>query len=207
MKKPSSMKKRTPSARSGRASTAEAFPVAVFIEEYDMLRRAVDGLRASGKRIVLTQGVFDLIHEGHAAYLARARAHGDVLIVGVDSDALTRQRKGPNRPIVPQTERITMLRHLRPVDIVTLRDIKHGIGGLIELVKPDVLVASASTADFKKDQVHSYRKMVGDIVILPPQGTTSTTARIRHLTIDGAETLAKEVHAIVEDFLSRVRNG
>lgn len=177
----------------------------IFIEEYPSLRKTIELLRKEGKRIVLTQGVFDLLHGGHATYLAKAREHGDVLIVGIDSDALTKKRKGPNRPIVPEQERIMMLLHLRSVDIVTIRDIKHGIGGLIRLVRPDVLVASESTADFQKDMVLSYKKHCKKIVILPPQATTSTTARIRTLTIEGAEKLAHEVHSLTEAFLERIR--
>lgn len=179
----------------------------IFIEDYKDLRGVVSELRKTGKKIVLTQGVFDLLHGGHATYLAKAREQGDVLIVGIDSDSLTRKRKGPNRPIVPEAERITMLLHLRSVDIVTIRDIKHGIGGLIRLVRPDILVASKSTSDFQKDKVLEYKNHCKQIIIFPPQATTSTTARIRNLTIEGAEKLAKEVHELTEAFLKRVRHS
>ncbi len=89
-----------------------------FISSHKNLARVVDDLKKNGYKIVLTQGVWDLIHEGHALYLEAAKSHGDILIVGVDSDELTKQRKGPNRPIVPQKERISMLIHLRHVDIL-----------------------------------------------------------------------------------------
>ena len=178
-----------------------------FIENYKELKTLVEACKEMGYRIVLTQGVFDLIHEGHAAYLSKAKSHGDLLIVGVDSDALTKQRKGPNRPIVPEDERIKMLLHIRSVDIVTIRDIKDGLGGLIKLVQPDVLIASQSTADFKKDMVYDYNKYCGKIVILPPQATTSTTGRIRKLSIEGAEKLAREVSKLTQDFLNNIKNG
>src|SRR5581483_4103234 len=93
-----------------------------FLPSHTALARTVEDLKQQGHKIVLTQGVYDLIHEGHARYLQAAKAHGDVLIVGVDSDELTRLRKGPNRPIVPEQERINMLLHLRHVDIVTVRE-------------------------------------------------------------------------------------
>ncbi|KKU57344.1 MAG: Bifunctional synthase/transferase [Parcubacteria group bacterium GW2011_GWA2_47_12] len=176
-----------------------------FIPDYKKLKIAVETLKKTGYRIVLTQGVYDLIHEGHAGYLEAAKSHGDILIVGVDSDSLTRKRKGPGRPVVPQTERLKMLIHLRHVDIVTLRDVKHDIGHLIRLIQPDVLVASKSTSDFKKDQVYEYKNYCGKIVILPPQATTSTSARIRTLTIDGAEKLAGEIGHLTQVFINNIR--
>jgi len=178
-----------------------------FIPNYEDLKSAVEMLKRAGYRIVLTQGVYDLIHEGHALYLEAARKHGDILIVGVDSDQLTKLRKGPNRPIVPQKERIKMLVHLRHVDIVTIREAHHGIGDLIRLVQPDVLISSESTKDFTRDQVNEYEEHCGKIVVLPPQATTSTTARIRMLTIEGAEKLAAEVSKLTKEFLDKIRNS
>lgn len=178
-----------------------------FIDNYDMLKKTVQSLKDMGYKIVLTQGVFDLLHVGHAAYLEAAKSQGDILIVGVDSDKLTRKRKGPNRPIVPETERLKMLVHLRHVDIVTIRDVKHDIGHLIRLIRPHVLIASKSTSDFKNDQISAYKNYCGKIVVLPPQATTSTTARIRNITIDGATKLAGEVKNLTERFLADIRDN
>lgn len=176
-----------------------------FIKNYKDLEKIVKTFKQMGYRVVLTQGVYDLIHEGHAAYLETAKAQGDVLIVGVDSDELTRKRKGPERPIVPQRERLKMLVHLRSVDIVTLREAHHDIGYLIRLVKPDVLVVSKSTTDFTYDMAQEYKSVCGEVISLPPQATTTTSARIRNLTIEGAEKLAKEVSKLTEDFLGKIR--
>lgn len=178
-----------------------------FVPDYKELKEIVAQLKKMGYKIVLTQGVYDLIHEGHALYLEAARSHGDVLIVGVDSDALTKKRKGPDRPIVPQSERLKMLVHLRHVDIVTIRDIEHGIGDLIKLVKPDVLIVSKSTGDFTESQVKEYDKHCGKIITLPPQATTSTSARIRTLAIEGAEKLAREITRLTDDFLAKIKRG
>jgi D-glycero-beta-D-manno-heptose 1-phosphate adenylyltransferase len=178
-----------------------------FIPDRAALAETVKAIRARGLKIVLTQGVYDLIHEGHALYLAMAKSYGDVLIVGTDSDALTKARKGPNRPIVPQEERVKMLVHLRPVDIVTIREAHEDVGDLIKLVRPDVLVTSSSTADFTDAFKKQYARFCGTVVTLPPQATTSTTARIRLLTIDGAEKLAEEVHKLTQDFLSKIRKS
>lgn len=171
------------------------------------LKLLVESLKTLGLRIVLTQGVYDLIHEGHAAYLEKAKTLGDVLIVGIDSDELTRIRKGPKRPIVPQAERVNMLLHLRHVDIVTVKEAHHGISDIIAAVKPDVMVFSSSTVEITPEEIEAYKPLCGEIVVLPPQATTTTTARVRNLTIEGAETLAKEMTELIQKFLSQIRGS
>jgi D-beta-D-heptose 7-phosphate kinase/D-beta-D-heptose 1-phosphate adenosyltransferase len=178
-----------------------------FISDHARLAEIVKACKTVGMKVVLTQGVYDLIHEGHAKYLEMAKSHGDILIVGVDSDELTKIRKGKNRPIVPQAERIQMLIHLRHVDMVVLREANQEIGDLIRLVKPDVLIASTSTKDFSAELVEKYSKYCGEIVTLEPQSTTSTTARIRDLTIEGAENLAAEINALTKDFINKIRQS
>jgi rfaE bifunctional protein nucleotidyltransferase chain/domain len=86
------------------------------------LVRWVDARRAAGARIVLTNGVFDLLHLGHVRYLQQARALGDALVVGINSDASTRRLKGPDRPLVPQSERAEVLAALACIDAVTVFD-------------------------------------------------------------------------------------
>ena len=178
-----------------------------FIANFDRLKEVVQACKTVGLKVVLTQGVYDLIHEGHAKYLEMAKSHGDILIVGIDSDELTRQRKGKNRPIVPQRERIEMLAHLRHVDVVVLRDVDHEIGDLIRLVKPDVLITSTSTKDFGEQLIKDYSEYCGEIKILQPQATTSTTARIRDLTIEGAESLATEINQLTTEFINKIRKA
>jgi D-glycero-beta-D-manno-heptose 1-phosphate adenylyltransferase len=176
-----------------------------FVPSHTELKRLVTDFKRNDYRIVLTQGVYDLVHQGHAAYLEAAKAHGDILIVGVDSDELTRKRKGPGRPIVPEDERLKMLVHLRHVDLVTLKGVKNDIGDLIRLVKPDVLIVSKSTSDFTDSMVREYGPFCKKIITLPPQATTSTSARIRTLTIDGAEQLAGEIGKLTQEFLNKIR--
>lgn len=176
-----------------------------FIPEYSELESTLSELRKQKKRVVLTQGVFDLIHEGHALYLEKAKEHGDILVVGVDSDELTKKRKGPGRPIVPQDERLKMLIHLRHVDIVTVREEHHDIGDLIRLVRPDVLITSKSTKDFTDQMKKDYGDVCGMIVDLDPQATTSTTARIRNLTIEGAMKLSDEIKKLTDDFINKIK--
>lgn len=178
-----------------------------FIPDYVELKQIVKELKEKGYKIVLTQGVYDLIHEGHALYLEQAKKLGDILIVGVDTDELTKMRKGPTRPIVPQSERLKMLVHLRAVDIVTLREAHHDINEIVECVSPDVFVVSETTNDFAKKRLEECQKYCGEIVTLAPQATTSTTARIRNLAIEGAENLAHEVTKLTNDFLEKIRKG
>lgn len=178
-----------------------------FIPELVELKEVVDDLKKMGYRIVLTQGVYDLIHDGHAEYLEKAKSYGDILIVGLDSDKLTRLRKGPNRPIVPEGERAKMLAHLRAVDIIALKDVNQELGLLIETVRPHVMVFSSSTKDINNRMVNEYKKVCEKVVVLPPQSTTHTSARIRNLTIEGAEQLGKEVNELVINFINKIRNG
>src|SRR5919202_6537607 len=79
-------------------------------------------LRAAGKRVVFTNGVFDLLHVGHVRYLDQARALGDVLVVAINSNRAVRELKGPNRPIFDEAERAEILAALRCVDYVTIFD-------------------------------------------------------------------------------------
>jgi len=174
---------------------------------HENLAEVVDELKKKNKRIVLTQGVFDLIHEGHALYLEKAKQQGDVLIVGVDSDDLTKKRKGPSRPIVPQSERLKMLVHLRHVDIVTVREVHHGIGDLVHLVKPNVFVTSQSTKDFTDGMKKEYEGVCGEVLNFPPQGITSTSARIRTLTIEGATQLSEEIKKLTDSFIEKIRGA
>lgn len=103
------------------------------------LRCTAERCRAEGKRIVLTNGCFDLLHIGHVRYLGQARQFGDVLIVGVNDDEAVRQLKGPGRPIVPADERAEMLAALAAVDYVVVFS---GLtaDALVEAVRPDVYV-------------------------------------------------------------------
>jgi D-glycero-beta-D-manno-heptose 1-phosphate adenylyltransferase len=176
-----------------------------FIADHAELKEIIDQCKQAGYRVVLTQGVYDLIHEGHAAYLEKARSYGDLLVVAVDSDQLTKQRKGPQRPIVPQQERLNMLVHLRHVDIVTLLEIRDDKGDLIEMLSPHVLVLSETTSDIPDSDIERYQKLCEQVIVLPPQAVTTTTARIRNLTIEGAHKLAAEIHEVIEKFLSTVK--
>jgi rfaE bifunctional protein nucleotidyltransferase chain/domain len=108
--------------------------------------------KSSGKRIVFTNGCFDLLHVGHVRYLAEAKALGDLLVVGLNSDSSVKILKGSERPIVPEQERKEMLLALKSVDYVCLFDQEIPLE-LITEVKPDFLVKGG---DWKKEQIVGY---------------------------------------------------
>ena len=102
----------------------------------------VGGVRAAGRTVVFTNGVFDLLHVGHLRYLQQARALGDALIVGLNSDRSVRANKGPSRPVTPEAERAEILEALACVDAVVVFD-HETPHELIAALQPDVLVKGA----------------------------------------------------------------
>jgi len=105
----------------------------------------VDGLKQQGKCVVFTNGCFDLVHLGHARYLAAAKQMGDVLIVAINSDPSVQALKGPGRPIIPQDERAETLAALEAVDYVTIFD-NPTVQPVVARMLPDVLVKGAGWA-------------------------------------------------------------
>lgn len=174
-----------------------------YIRDHKKLAKLVKHWKQLGLRIVLTSGSWDLFHVGHAEYLERAKALGDLLIVGVDSDEKVRARKGPHRPVVPEEERVRILCHVRHVDVVTLKPQSEAKNGLIKLVRPDVLILSKSTRH-KSADIKEKKKYVGKVVLLDPQASTSTSAKVRLLHVSGADRFAKEVAARIPDLMEEV---
>jgi len=130
------------------------------------LFRIIKDLRAKGKRIVFTNGCFDLLHIGHVRYLEKAKGLGDVLVVGVNSDSSVRKLKGRRRPILPERERAEILSGLGCVDYVALFDEIDPLK-LITSLKPNVLVKGG---DWTKEQTvgkEVVERSGGEVVILP----------------------------------------
>ncbi|MBT3249472.1 MAG: adenylyltransferase/cytidyltransferase family protein [Candidatus Pacebacteria bacterium] len=166
-------------------------------------------LRKQGKTIVLTQGSFDMVHIGHGRYCQEAKKFGDVLIVGVDSDKKVQKRKGPNRPVVPEEERLEMMMFLSSVDYVVLKKLKVPKYNLIELIRPDVLIATDKT--YTQDQIDHLQTICGEVVVLEPMATTSTSAKLRRLQIGAAKeitkTLSKKFVKVMEEMIEELKNG
>lgn len=174
----------------------------LILKNYDDLRPIIEEYRRQQKKIVLTQGSFDMIHIGHARYLQKAKDHGDILIVGVDSDEKIRARKGPDRPVVPQDERLEMLTHLKSVDHVVLKEMTNEKWELIKLIRPDVLIATAPT--YTNEQLEKLKQFCGTVVVLEAQATTSTSAKLRRLQIAFAHNFSSILAGKIEKAIGEV---
>jgi len=147
------------------------------IKERKELFKIIKELKARRKRIVFTNGCFDLLHIGHVRYLEEAKALGDVLVVGVNSDTSVRKLKGPQRPILSEEERTEILSGLECVDYVTLFNEMDPLN-LITSLQPDVLVKGG---DWAKEQIvgrEVVERSGGEVVILPFVGKASTSTLI-----------------------------
>ena len=145
----------------------------------------VERLRADGKTIVFTNGVFDLLHPGHVRYLRRARSLGDALVVGVNSDRSARANKGTERPITPDSERAELIGLLKCVDAVVVfdEDTPHA---LIAAVQPDILVKGADWAEdaiVGRDVVEARGGKVVRVAVEPGHSTSAIIERVRRATL------------------------
>jgi rfaE bifunctional protein nucleotidyltransferase chain/domain len=142
--------------------------------------RAVRRAQAAGRRVVFTNGCFDLLHHGHTRYLEQARTLGDLLIVAINSDASVRTLKGAGRPIVPAPERAAVLAALAAVDlVVTFEELDPA--QVIRAIRPDVL---AKGGDWPVSQIVGADFVLahgGSVRSLPYLGGSSTTTLIRRI--------------------------
>jgi len=137
-------------------------------------------LRAAGKTLVFTNGVFDILHVGHVRYLGAARALGDALVVAVNSDRSVRELKGTDRPLTKENDRAEVLAALRAVDYVTVFD-DISPRSLIAQLLPDVLVKGG---DYTLDQIHGREEVEaagGRVVSLPFVEGASTSQIIERI--------------------------
>lgn len=137
--------------------------------------------RPRNERLVFTNGVFDLLHVGHLASLEGARALGERLVVGINSDASTRRLKGPTRPYQPEADRARLVAALRCVDAVTLFD-EDTPAALIEALLPDVLVKGADYEGREVAGADAVRAAGGEVrlvELVDGRSTTDIVARIR----------------------------
>jgi len=120
--------------------------------------------KSQSKKIVFTNGCFDIIHAGHVKYLNIAKSYGDILVVGLNSDDSIKRIKGGKRPIVPQEQRAYVLSQLKPVDMVVIFD-EDTPYNLIKAIKPDILIKGA---DWKIENI------VGADIVLSQGGSVNT---------------------------------
>jgi D-beta-D-heptose 7-phosphate kinase/D-beta-D-heptose 1-phosphate adenosyltransferase len=144
------------------------------------LQPILEILRAAGKKIVFTNGCFDLIHTGHTRYLAIARSLGDLLVVAVNSDSSVRTIKGEKRPITPQAERAETLAALQSVDFVTIFD-EPDPYRVISALQPDVLVKGGDWPVEKIIGGDVVQARGGTVVNVPYVEGASTTGIIEKI--------------------------
>ena len=140
-------------------------------------------LRANGRRLVVTNGCFDLLHRGHVNYLEAARNHGDVLLVGVNGDAGVRELKGPNRPINREDDRAFVLAALASVDAVCIFSERTALR-FLTAAQPDIY---AKGGDYTIDTINQEeRRLVesfgGKVVVIAGVPGQSTTAILEKIT-------------------------
>lgn len=147
------------------------------IKELNELKKIIEDLKKHSKKIVFTNGCFDLIHFGHIYYLKEAKKLGDCLIVAVNSDESVRNIKGNGKPIIPQDERAEVLSGFRMIDYITIFQEEDPVNVILELL-PDVLVKGG---DWKIDKVLGkdiVEAHGGRVVTISPVENKSTSSLI-----------------------------
>ena len=144
------------------------------------MRAQRDRLHAEGRTLVFTNGCFDILHQGHADYLAFARSQGDALVVGLNSDASVRRAKGPTRPVNPEQDRAYVLGSLRAVDFVVIFE-EDEPRDLIAKILPDVLVKGKDWAHYVsgRDIVEANGGRVVLAEMVEGRTTAATIERMR----------------------------
>jgi rfaE bifunctional protein nucleotidyltransferase chain/domain len=144
------------------------------------LKRRIDGLKSEAKRVVFTNGCFDILHPGHIRMLEQARGLGDVLIVGINSDPSVQGIKGPQRPLIPEGERAELRAALAAVDLVTIFD-ELTPRELIAEILPAVLVKGS---DWGPDEIVGREEVEaagGRVISIPLEAGYSTTKLIERI--------------------------
>lgn len=138
----------------------------------------LERFRERGARIVLTNGVFDLLHVGHLRYLRQAHALGDVLVVGVNADAAVVK---PGRPLMPEAERAELVAALEPVDYVVIFSTLTA-DSLLRAVRPDVYVKGGDYAEASLPEAATARELGVELVFIPLVEGHSTSELLRNLS-------------------------
>lgn len=158
-----------------------------IVLDLNKLVRVTEALRELGRQVVTTVGSWDMLHIGHMRYLIKAKASGDILVVGVDSDKAIKICKGPHRPIIPEGERLEMLSYQACVDFVTLlQDIDEQGNWQYELIKrirPDIFIAEEES--YSQVQIDEIKKFSGSVVVLPRQAKNTSTTKVIQDTVKG----------------------
>ncbi len=154
-----------------------------IFHDYKSLSKAIENHRSLSKKIVFTNGCFDILHRGHVAYLEKAKSFGDILVVGINSDNSVKKLKGKNRPLIGEEDRAYIVSMLKPVDYVCIFD-ELTPEKLIASIVPDILVKGG---DYKIEEVVGrdiVEKKGGKVIIaefLKGYSSTSIIEKINKL--------------------------
>jgi D-beta-D-heptose 7-phosphate kinase/D-beta-D-heptose 1-phosphate adenosyltransferase len=151
-----------------------------WVRDNASMQAAIEAERRAGRRIVFTNGCFDIVHSGHVGCLNQAKALGDVLVVGVNSDASVRELKGNGRPINPLDERVKVLSALSCVDYVAHFDSATPVS-LIEMLRPDIYAKGGDYAIADLPEAPVVERFGGQVRILPYAEDRSTSAIIERV--------------------------
>lgn len=166
------------------------------LKRLDELMKIVEGQKKENKRIVFTNGCFDILHLGHIRYLREAKRLGDILIVGLNSDNSVNSLKGKDRPLVKEKDRAEILSTLEMVDYIVIFN-ELTPKNLIDKIIPDVLVKGG---DWKKEAVvgrDTVEAQGGEVIIIPEVKGYSTSALIKRIKSQGLEGTRRDERGLI----------
>lgn len=153
---------------------------AKIVLDYQELKKYIDAHKTLQQKVVCTIGSWDMLHIGHLRYLINAKMHGDILVVGTDSDSAIKRYKNEFRPIIPQIERMEMLSYQDCVDYVTLIEDVDDKGNwdyeLIQAVNPDIFVCIDES--YPEEQKNNIMQYIKELIELPRQAENTSTSDI-----------------------------
>lgn len=173
-----------------------------IVLDYSELKKIVDAHKTLGHKIVCTVGSWDMLHIGHLRYLIKAKNEGDVLIVGVDSDrGIKLYKKNELRPVIPQEERMEMLKYQECVDYITLVDDIDTEGkwqyDLIKQLRPHTFVTVSDS--YPEDQIKDISVYSDNVLVLPRQAeNTSTTEIIERMVKKHLDALISKISIVTK---------
>lgn len=156
-----------------------------IVLDYAELKNVVDAHKTLGHKVVCTVGSWDMLHIGHLRYLIKAKEQGDILVVGVDSDRGIKLYKNELRPVIPEAERMEMLKYQDCVDYITLIDDIDQTGKwqyeLIKKINPDIFVATQDS--YPVEQLENIKQYSKDLIVFPRQAESTSTTGIIEKTM------------------------
>ena len=170
----------------------------------ESLVKSIEEAKASGKKVGLVQGSWDLFHLGHLKYILKARELCDFLIIAMDSDEKIKKRKGSNRPVIPENERYDFLKLLGMADKVVIKAVDEAKWELIRTVQPDVLIAIKE--NYSDEQIVKLKEFCAEVAILPRQSESSTSDKFRKLAmgINKIDDLDNRLNKTIEEMKKRI---